>query len=185
MKPRAKRKAPSITTRVGDGGNTYLFSGEKVRKDSARTDAYGDLDELVSVLGVARCHARRSGTRRILTDLQRDLFLAGSELATSAKGLGRLPARIDAKRLAAFERLREDLEGRIRMPKGFILPGGTPAAAHLDHARAVSRRLERKVVALSRRRVVRNKDLLVWLNRVSDFLWLLARFEEGRATTLK
>lgn len=182
MKP---RKQASITTRVGDQGMTYLFSGERVSKDSPRTEAYGDLDELVSLLGVARCAARRAKVRTLLIELQRELFLAGSELATSGRGLRRLAQRIDARRLADLDRRREAVERSIRMPTGFILPGGSAAGAHLDHARAVSRRLERKVVGLQRRRRIDNPDLIVWLNRLSDYLWLLARYEEGRATMLK
>jgi cob(I)alamin adenosyltransferase len=182
MKPRER---PSITTRVGDQGMTYMFSGERIPKDSPRTDAYGDLDELVSLLGVARCHARRKDVRAQLLDLQRELFTVGSELATTAGAVRLLRGRIDAKRLEDMEKRRTALEMRIRLPRGFILPGGTPAGAHLDHARAVSRRLERKVVGLQRRRLVRNRHLIVWLNRLSDFLWLLARHEEGRATILK
>lgn len=173
----------SITTKVGDRGNTYLFSGERVSKDSERTHAYGDLDELVSVLGVARAHARRAG--RQIRELQRVLFVVGTELATSAKRVKRLQERIDAGALADFDQKREMLEKRITMPKGFIIPGGTLAGAHLDHARAIARRLERRVVGLSQHKQMHNPDLLVWLNRLSDYLWLLARFEEGRATELK
>jgi cob(I)alamin adenosyltransferase len=176
-------KRPSITTKVGDKGTTFLFSGEEVPKDSPRTEAYGDLDELVSVLGVARCHARRS--KQAILDLQRRLFLVGTELATTPRYLRLLKGRIDEGELAVLDQRRERLERRIRMPKGFIIPGGTPAAAHLDHARAIARRLERKVTGLHRRQLVKNKHLLIWLNRLSDYLWLLARFEEGGKTLLK
>jgi cob(I)alamin adenosyltransferase len=173
----------SITTRVGDKGTTLLFSGERVAKDSPRTEAYGDLDELVSVLGVARCHARRSA--KDILKLQRELFVVGSELATSQKFVKLLAERVDAGMLADFEKRRETLEAQIKMPDGFIIPGGSLAGAHLDHARTIARRLERKVVGLQRRRLVKNKHLRVWLNRLSDYLWLLARHEEGKATVLK
>lgn len=175
----------SITTRVGDRGTTFLFSGEEVPKDSLRTDAYGDLDELVSVLGLAKVHATRPETPDILIALQRALFVAGTELATSTAHVHQLSQRIDAAALERFESQRDALEEQIEMPKGFILPGGTPGGAFLDHARTIARRLERKVVTLHRDGAVSNEHLLVWLNRLSDFLWLLARFEEGSATTLK
>jgi cob(I)alamin adenosyltransferase len=175
----------SITTRVGDRGTTFLFSGEEVAKDSPRTHAYGDLDELVSVLGLARATVRRADVRRAVLALQRELFVAGAELATSAGRVGLLRERVDAGRLARLEAQREVLEKRLPPPKGFILPGGTVAAAHLDHARTLARRLERRVVGLARRRLVRNPSLIVWLNRLSDYLWLLARREEGSAGTRK
>ena len=175
----------SITTRVGDHGTTFLFSGEEVPKDSPRTDAYGDLDELVSVLGLAKAHAAQPETKDIITGLQRELFVAGTELATSCEHLSRLKQRIDADALQRFELQRDALEARIAMPSGFILPGGTPGGAYLDHARTIARRLERKVVGIHRAGLIANEYLLIWLNRVSDFLWLLARYEEGSATTLK
>ncbi len=177
----------SITTRVGDKGTTYLFSGEEVFKDSPRTETYGDVDELVSVLGVARCHSANEEVRSILLDLQRDLFVVGAELATAIDHLDLLKQRIDEPALKAFENRRDQLEARIALPDGFILPGGSDsaAAAHIDHARTIARRLERKTVSLSRAGLLQNEHLLVWMNRLSDFLWLLARLEEGQSLTLK
>jgi cob(I)alamin adenosyltransferase len=173
----------SITTQVGDRGSTFLFSGERVSKDSPRTHAYGDLDELVSVLGLARSQAKR--TKAEILALQRLLFSAGSELATSVRRVSLLKSRIDAAALADFDNKREALEKSIRMPAGFIVPGTSVAGAHLDHARTIARRLERRVVGLRRMKLVRNPHLMIWLNRLSDYLWLLARREEGRSTPLK
>lgn len=180
-------KPSSITTRVGDRGTTFLFSGEEVPKDSARTEACGDLDELVSALGVARCHALNERVQASLLDLQRDLFTAGAEMATSLDHVDLLKTRVDESHLRAFESQREQLEARIRMPDGFIIPGGSGslAAAHLDHARTIARRVERRAVRLQRDGLLANPHLLVWLNRISDYLWLLARMEEGRSLTLK
>lgn len=177
----------SITTKVGDRGTTFLFSGEEVFKDSPRTETYGDVDELVSVLGVARCQSGLSEVRDTLLELQRDLFTVGAELATAIDHVGQLKHRIDESALRAFEQRRDDLEGRITMPDGFIIPGGSGAlgAAHIDHARTIARRLERKTVSLSRSGHIANPHLLVWLNRLSDFLWLLARLEEGQSLSLK
>ena len=119
-------KVRSITTKVGDRGKTRLFSGEEVYKNSSRPSAYGDLDELVSVLGVARCSARRKDVRGALLELQRELFVVASELATTARHRAALEKRVDAAMLAKMEQRRSTLERRIRMPAGFIIPGATP-----------------------------------------------------------
>lgn len=177
----------SITTRKGDRGTTFLLSGEEVPKDSPRTMAYGDLDELVSILGVARCHVKNEELRREILVLQRDLFNAGAELATSPEKVSHLKQRIGEAELARFDAQREKWEQRITMPDGFIIPGGVGclSAAHLDHARTVSRRLERRVVGLVREKLVENPVLLRWLNRLSDYLWLIARVEEGDSLSLR
>jgi cob(I)alamin adenosyltransferase len=178
-------KSRSITTKVGDKGTTFLLSGEEVPKDSPRTEAYGDLDEVVSALGVAKCLCRHPGMAETLAELQRDLFVAGAELATSADRVAMLARRIDADMLAALESRSQALEGQIEMPRGFVLPGAAQAAAHLDVARAIARRCERKVAGLVRSGLVGNRHLLIWFNRLSDYLWLLARQEEGARTELK
>jgi cob(I)alamin adenosyltransferase len=175
----------SITTRSGDDGSTSLFSGERVPKDHARTSAYGDVDELTSVLGVARAAAERKEVRDALRDVQESLFLVGAELATTPEHLDRLAERVDEAMVKELDRRREALESAIDMPSGFIIPGGTLAAAHIDHARTLARRCERHVVTLQREGAVDNPHLGVWLNRLSDTLWLLARREEGEATEVK
>lgn len=179
------QKTPSITTRIGDKGTTQLFSGETVSKNSPQTNAYGDLDELVSVMGIARSLAQRPETIDRLIVLQRQCFIVGAELATSVTYTDVLGHRVNADMLNELDRVREDLEAKIEMPKGFVLPGGTPAAAHLDLARTIARRCERKTVGLVEEGLLNNPILVVWLNRLSDYLWLLARFEEGDATLMK
>ncbi len=175
----------SITTRTGDRGTTHLFSGETISKASPQTDAYGDLDEVVSLLGVARSMTTQADMAATLIGVQREMFIVGAELATSAEHLDLLPRRVDAAMLASLDAARDALEARLPAPKGFILPGGTPAAAHIDLARAVTRRCERKVVAMMEQGLLTNTTLVVWLNRLSDYLWLLARAEEGTSTLLK
>jgi len=175
----------SITTKVGDKGTTFLFSGEEVPKDSPRTEAYGDIDELVSVLGIARAQSSKKEIADILFWLQTELFVVATELATERKQLALVRERIDAARLSKLDQRRDELETKITMPKGFIIPGGTPVAAVIDHARTIARRCERKTVGLTRDGLVENPHLLIWLNRLSDYLWLLARYEEGDATVLK
>ena len=161
---------------------TRLFSGEQAPKSSARTEACGDLDELVGILGVARAVSRRKNVREAILEVQRGLFVIGSELVTTAEKVKLLPRRVDAKMVRQIDRQRKELEARLKWPSGFIIPGGNLAAAHIDLARAVARRGERKVAGLVLAHVVRNQLVLVWMNRVSDYLWLLARLEEGKST---
>jgi len=169
----------SITTRTGDKGSTSLFSGELVDKDSPRTSVYGDIDELNSVLGVARAASRRMEVGEAILEIQKSLFVAGAELATSDAGLSKLKARIDEPMIKELDVQCADLENLIHMPRGFIIPGGTLAGGHIDHARTIARRVERGVVRLFREGHIGNEHILVWINRLSDYLWLLARREEG------
>jgi cob(I)alamin adenosyltransferase len=178
------RKRRSITTGAGDLGMTRLFSGEEVSKDSPRPEACGDVDELVSALGLARTHVHRNDVRDAILYLQRGLFTVAAELATSPGKVGLLNERVDAGMVRALEQRRAALERRISLPRGFIIPGGNAGAAHLDFARAVARRCERKVVALAGGEIP-YEHLLVWMNRLSDVLWLLARREEGRPLLLR
>jgi ATP:cob(I)alamin adenosyltransferase len=180
----AKQRS-SIITRTGDKGSTRLFSGEEVPKDSERPDAYGDVDELVSLIGIAVSLARKPAVIERLRDLQRALFIVGAELATDTTHVDSLSQRIDADDVHRMEDWCISAEARIPEPSGFILPGGTTAAAHVDYARAVARRLERRIIGLVRRDLVINEHLLVWMNRASDLLWILAREEEGEQTMLK
>ncbi len=164
---------------------TKLLSGEQVPKNSARTDAFGDLDELVSILGVARASSRRKDVREASLDIQRILFVIGSELATSADKVKRLVVRMDAEMVRELDRKHMALQARMKRLNGFIIPGGSSSAAHIDLARAIARRCERKVAGLVLSGAVRNQLLLVWMNRLSNYLWLLARLEEGKSLALK
>ncbi len=175
----------SITTRIGDKGTTSLFSGEMVPKYSLRTEAYGDIDELNSALGVARALCQREGVLERIHEIQKELFVVGAELATTKECLMLLGERVDASFLARMDQRRDALEAMITMPRGFIIPGGTLAAAHIDLARTIARRCERKAVRLRDEGLIDNEALLVWLNRLSDYLWLLGRFEEGDRVILK
>ena len=123
-------------------------------------------------------HAARPETREAILAVQRDLFKVGSELATAPVQAAALPDRINGEAVSHIEEKSRALEASRPMPKDFILPGATLAAAHLDQARAVARRCERRVAALHRNGWCRNEHLLVWMNRLSDYLWLLARSEE-------
>jgi cob(I)alamin adenosyltransferase len=169
----------SITTRTGDDGTTRLFSGERVPKTDARLEALGDLDELVSALGVARTQALPDDLRDALLTTQRELFELGAELASTQ------PARLDADFLTRLEKRRDELEARTPHPEGFILPGETTAGAQIDVARSIARRLERRVAALAGDGRPGNPTHGIWLNRLSDYLWLLARAAEKTSRPLK
>ncbi len=175
----------SITTKTGDQGMTRLFSGEQVLKTSLRIDAYGDVDEATSILGIARHHVRSEENQTLILFVQKSLSRICAELATTEEKLSRLKARVDQPFLNELEVRRERLESQVTIPNGFIVPAGSLAAAHLDHARTVVRRAERKVVQLLQAKEITNGLTLVWLNRLSDLLYLLARHEEGKPIYVK
>lgn len=174
-----------ITTKQGDAGTSRLFSNEIVSKNDPRLDAYGDIDELVSLLGVARLHVPDKTLNQELLKIQKDLFIVASELATSDKKLNMLPERIDDRKVNEINQKTEKLNAVVDVPNDFIVPGQHAAEAHLHHARAVSRRCERKIVDLYNLNVISNSKLLVWMNRLSDFLYLIACAQTPKPTLLK
>lgn len=169
----------SITTKAGDTGKTRLFSGEKISKHAPQTHAYGEIDELVSILGVVRASSHDSQLSADIITLQTQLFTLGAELATTPQKTTKLAQRTDAAMVADLDKKCQSLEATILMPKTFILPGGTLTAAYIDLARAVTRRCERHIVAMHDAQLLNNPSMLVWINRLSDYLWLLARYHEG------
>ena len=174
----ARRTSARVTTRTGDGGDTSLFSKDRVRKTDPRIDALGDLDEAQSAIGMARAMAPRSSLGRELLELQRGLYVAMSEVATPRLDLARLPQRIDTAALERLDRALEKVRASVRVEGRFVIPGETPIAAAVDYARTVARRAERSVVACVDAGLVDADPLLPWLNRASDFLFVLARASE-------
>lgn len=175
----------SITTKTGDEGLTSLYSGERVYKNSERPTVYGEVDMLEAMLGLARAHAQNEDTRRTLAILQKTLFTINAELATSKEKLGRLKARIDEAAVARIDAMREELEDRVAQPTDFIISGDCVASAHIDLAKTQARRCERLIVGLFRDGVIDNRFIIVWMNRLSDFLYLLARSEGPNPTLVK
>ncbi|MCC5847902.1 MAG: cob(I)yrinic acid a,c-diamide adenosyltransferase [Verrucomicrobia bacterium] len=169
----------SITTRRGDLGRTQLYSGQDVSKSDLPPAAVGALDEAVSVLGIARSLTDDADLHSRILELQRACFRVGAELATHPDSIHRLKERVDAEFLATLDAERDRLEAEVPMPKGFVIPGGTPLAAHLDHARTIFRRCERVAVEMWEIEFLENDLVLKWLNRASDLLWLFARQVEG------
>lgn len=166
----------SIVTKTGDKGKTGLYAGKRVSKDSLRVEIFGSLDELCSFMGLARSLVKDSNTRSIIEDIQRELFVVGAEVATESRYLGKLKRRIGADHIGRLEEQIYALESKAGFEKGcFCLPGGNPAAAALDVARTMTRKVERRLVTLSRRGLLKNPDVLVYMNRLSDLLFILSR----------
>ena len=175
----------SITTRVGDRGTTRTLFGETLPKSSPRIEACGQVDELVSALGLARANATRGSTLDAqLQQLQRTLFAFAAEISAGPAHVASLPQRLDAKAVRALDALRKQLEQTVEPMRDFIIPGENLLGAQLDFARTLSRRCERSVVALAEHNEFRNRHAFVWLNRLSDVLWLLARQAEGHSRPL-
>ena len=175
--------ATRIYTRTGDDGQTGTFGGGRVGKDDPRVDAYGEIDELNAVLGMARAVETMPRIDEVLVPVQRDLFSIGALLATPDHERMReqlRKARIDDQRIAELEHAIDAAEAELEPLRSFILPGGTPKAAALHVARTVCRRAERRVVAL-RHGVPVPELVIVYLNRLSDLLFMLARVANRRA----
>lgn len=168
-----------IYTRTGDDGTTSLFSGGRVRKDHLRVEAYGTVDELNSVLGMARAAGPDSQLEAWLTDIQAHLFHLGADLATPLDAKSDWVVRMDAEKVAWLEETIDAMTAELPELKHFVLPGGTPAAATLHLARTVSRRTERIVVALVENEPV-GEHVQPYINRLSDWLFTAARYENMR-----
>jgi len=169
-----------IYTRTGDDGTTALFSGGRVRKDDLRVEAYGTVDELNSYIGVVRAHRPSTSAAGLLGRVQNHLFRLGADLATPLNAKPHGLVRIDAAAIKWLEASIDELSEQLEPLKNFILPGGSPAAAHLHVARSVCRRAERLVVALRALEEI-NPHALIYLNRLSDWLFILARYENQQA----
>lgn len=176
-----------IVTKAGDGGKTRLATGEPVSKASARVAAYGAVDEANSAIGVARLYTTADPVLDpILERVQNDLFDLGADLATpDSPDLKFTPLRIQASQVDRLEAEVDQLNADLSALTSFILPGGTPAAAHLHVARAVARRAEREIVALAAVETI-SPETIKFANRLSDLLFVAARWanDKGKADLL-
>jgi cob(I)alamin adenosyltransferase len=168
----------SITTKAGDQGTTGLLDHQRVAKYDLRPEAYGTLDEANAFIGLARVKTDLSIVKEILLNVQNHLYLINSELACPTEHLALLKRRIGAADLQELERYSSKIEQQLALPRKFVLYGATEVSAYLDVARAVLRRAERRVVELNSLEKIENDALLPYLNRLSDSLFLLARYEE-------
>ena len=178
-----------IYTRTGDRGDTGLFGGQRVAKDHTRVDGYGEVDELNAVVGFAVVQLRADGEGEMaqrLQEIQADLFAIGANLATPGpEDGGRVNTYIPAvpeERVPEMERWIDAAEAEMEPLRSFILPGGGEAAARLHLARTVCRRAERRVITLAREAHI-DAGAIVYLNRLSDLLFTLARLANHRSGT--
>lgn len=170
-----------IYTKSGDGGETGLFGGGRVRKSDARVEAYGEVDEACAALGAARAALADPELAAELGRIQDELFCVGAELASphGVKARAAVPT-VEPRWAGRLEQAMDRWDGELPTLHQFVLPGGTPAAAALHLARAVCRRAERRVVALAAQAEV-DPAVLVYLNRLSDWLFVAARLANHRA----
>ncbi|MFA5272115.1 MAG: cob(I)yrinic acid a,c-diamide adenosyltransferase [Candidatus Omnitrophota bacterium] len=171
-----------ITTKKGDCGKTLLLSSRRVSKDDIRIDACGVLDELCSFLGLCRSSIHDEKTKKTIEEIQRDLFMIGSEMVTEEVSLGKLKKRIDNSHVLKLEKNIIICEKNNKFKnRCFSIPGENLVSSFLDVSRTIARRLERKTVTLKRKKLVNNPYMLVYLNRLSDLLYLLARLYEKKS----
>jgi cob(I)alamin adenosyltransferase len=170
-----------IYTKTGDRGETGLFGGARVSKASARVDTYGEIDELNSVLGLARCEPFDGALDNLLAEVQSQLFNLGAELSTAPDSKVALGIPLVSEReIEQLERAIDHYEAELPALKTFVLPGGTRTAASFHLARTVCRRAERKLVALTQHETIRD-EAIRYLNRLSDALFVFARLANHRA----
>jgi len=172
-----KMRINRVYTRTGDTGQTSLVGGARVSKSSARVDAYGEVDELNSVIGIARARSNDAQIDEVLGVIQNDLFTLGADLASPSEIS--VP-RIDETFITKLENFADQFLSELEPLKEFILPGGIDGGAVLHLARTVARRAERRVVALSETEEL-NPETIVYLNRLSDLLFILARVVNHRS----
>ncbi|HEX8835154.1 MAG TPA: cob(I)yrinic acid a,c-diamide adenosyltransferase [Abditibacteriaceae bacterium] len=165
----------SIVTKTGDAGETKLMYGARVSKADLRVEAYGTIDELNSFLGLARAFCDDSGINAILENLQREMFVLGAEMATPEDSLPKLKIRVTPEMTRELEKHVAEIEAMPNVLGDWALPGATQAGAALDVARSVARRAERHAVRQHNGGELPNEEVLRYLNRLSDLLWLLGR----------
>jgi len=167
-----------IYTKTGDQGETGLFGGKRVLKSSLRINAYGTVDELNAALGLALCYVKDNQVSAVLRNLQNQLFVVGADLATplevESKNIS-IP-RVTETDVLRVEEAIDSFDKQLKELRYFILPGGSKSAAQLHVARTICRRAEREVVLLSQQEEI-NQNIIIFLNRISDLLFILSRIE--------
>jgi cob(I)alamin adenosyltransferase len=175
-----------IYTKKGDDGTTGLLYGGRVDKDDVRAEVYGTLDETVSALGIARAAGLVPAVEEIVIRIQREMFQVGAQLATTEANQSKLQEGISKVSPAMTEQAEREIDRLLEehpLPQEFILPGATGGSAGLDLARSTVRRAERHAVSMDRAGQVADPEILRYLNRVSDLLFALARYEEAARGT--
>jgi cob(I)alamin adenosyltransferase len=168
----------SITTQNGDGGTTGLIGDDRVSKSDPRPQAYGALDEASALIGVVRSKTKEQSLIEPLIRIQNHLYLISAELACPEEKRHLLSKFLDQKQVDWLNETSRQTESQLDLPRKFVLYGESELSAYLDLARAVVRRAERNVVELHHLEFVTNPMILVYLNRLSDYIYLLARHQE-------
>lgn len=166
---------PRIYTKTGDQGDTTLFGGAKIRKSDPRVAAYGTVDEANAAIGMAAVSMEGGGIERLLRGCQKMLFVVGGELASDAAGLAKLARTVTEQDVRELENAIDDYAAQLPESFSFVMPGQSRQSAALHVARTVARRAERLIVELMDAQEV-NPAILVYMNRLSDLLFVLSRF---------
>lgn len=171
-----------VTTGTGDTGYTGLLGEQRVPKYDARPDTFGTVDEATSALGMARALSQDAKVKDIIYHLQQDLYLLMAELATPPENYEKLGYRITDEHVKRLEQVEESLKNEVEIPNKFIIPGDTVDGAALDLARTIIRRAERMVVKLLHDGTISNGEVVRYLNRLSDLVFILARYVEVKSS---
>lgn len=176
---RGRRRSAAVTTRSGDDGTTGLLGKDRVPKWHPRPDTFGTLDEATSALGLARALSPHPDIRALILQIQKQLYTLMAELATAPSEYERSPFRITAADVAGLDARSEELKEKVEIGREFIIPGETAGGAALDLARTIVRRGERLAARLFHEGEITNQDVLRYLNRLSDVLFIAARYDEA------
>ena len=169
-----------VTTGTGDTGYTGLLGEQRVPKYHPRPETFGTVDEATSALGLARAHSGDERVREIILHVQRDLYVLMAELATLPENLDVIGMRVTPEHVAWLERMEDELKAEVEIPNKFIIPGDSLDGAALDLARTIIRRAERMTAKLLHDGVIENAECQRYLNRVSDLVFILARYTEAK-----
>ena len=174
-------KLNKIYTRAGDKGKTGLVNGKRVSKDNIRIKAYGTVDELNSILGVLNIQAK-AALKKIISEIQNDLFDLGADLCVPISEKNNQRLRVSSNQIKTIESEIDEMNKILEPLNSFVLPGGCKAATFLHLARTICRRAERSVVSLRSKEEI-NDNALVYLNRLSDWLFVASRVENQENST--
>ena len=171
-----------VTTGTGDEGYTGLLGSERVAKYDPRPDTFGTVDEATSALGLARATTQDPKAKEIIYRIQNELYLLMGELATTPENYEKMGLRMTVEHVQWLEQVEESLKQEVEIPNKFIIPGDTLDGAALDLARTIIRRAERMAVKLLHDGVIQNGEVIRYLNRLSDLIFILARYIEVKSS---
>ena len=171
-----------VTTGTGDAGYTGLLGSERVAKYDPRPDTFGTVDEATSALGLARATTQDTKVKEIIYRIQNELYLLMGELATTPENYEKMGLRMTADHVQWLEQVEESIKQEVEIPNKFIIPGDTLDGAALDLARTIIRRAERMAVKLLHDGVIQNGEVIRYLNRLSDLVFILARYIEVKSS---